>query len=233
MSELITNQKVSRDDLALIPVPPATATYQPVSHYDLASSFATIGKDILTDYVLVGENYGIARNGNQLFAVLNFKKDNSEMALSVGFRNSYDKSMSIGFCCGAQVFVCENMSFTGDIMVMRKHTKHILTELEDLAITTLYKAQYTFTKLIKDSDTMKTLQMVDDEAFRQLGYLFGHGVLSPRQLPVAKSQWLEPKHSEFEPRNAWSFYNACTAALKSSPPISVMERHIKLHNTLI
>lgn len=225
-------QKVSREDLNLIKVPNATKSYTPVSHYDLANSLSTIGQDILTDYTLISENYGIARQGNQLFAVLNFKKDNSEMALSFGFRNSYDKSMSIGFCCGASVFVCSNLSLTGDIAVMRKHTKNVLVELEDLAITTLYKAQYTFANLIKDSDQMKAKQIKDDEAFRMLGLLFGKGILSPRQLSTVKDQWIKPAHQDFELRNAWSFYNACTHSLKSVAPLQIMEKHIQLHRTM-
>ena len=224
------SQVVTREDLKQIPVPVTTDSYQSVPHYDLATSLSTIGQDILTDYTLVGENYGIARNGNQLFAVLKFLKDNSEMALSIGFRNSYDKSMSIGFCCGASVFVCDNLSFAGDIAVMRKHTKHVLTGLEDLAITTLYKAQYTFGKLIKDADAMKALVMNDEAAFQMLGLLYGRDVLSPRQLPVVRERWLKPAHDDFQPRNAWSFYNACTDALKSSPPLKIMEQHIKLHD---
>ena len=225
-------QVVTKEELKLIPVPEATDTYIPVPHYDLANSLTTIGQDILTDYMLIGENYGLARNGNQLFAVLNFKKGNSEMALSFGFRNSYDKSMSIGFCCGASVFVCDNLALTGDIAIMRKHTKNVLVELEDLAITTLYKAQYTFGKLVKDSEIMKARQITDNQAFQTLGLLFGHGVLSPRQLPVVKDKWLKPEHDEFQPRNMWSFYNCITHSLKTSPPLTIMERHIKAHNLI-
>ena len=173
MEGLSTGQLLKMEDLKTFPIPEATPTYQPVSHYDLASSLTTIGQDILTDYVLMGENYGLARNGNQLFAVLNFKKDNSEMALSFGFRNSYDKSMSIGFCCGASVFVCDNLMFQGDIAVMRKHTKNVLTNLEDLAITTLYRAQYTFGKLVKDTQLMRDVELTNEEAYEKIGLLWG------------------------------------------------------------
>jgi hypothetical protein len=233
MSDLLIHtrgsQTVSKDDLKLVPVPPTTASYQPVPHYDLATSLSVIGQDILTDYALVGENYGIARQGNQLFAVLKFQKEKSDMSLAVGFRNSYDKSMSIGFCCGASVFVCDNMSFAGDIAVMRKHSKNVLIGLEDLAITTLYKAQYTFGKLVKDAEVMKGREITDNDAFRLMGLLFGHGVLSPRQMPAMHKNWLKPKHDDFGPRNMWSLYNAGTEALKSSPPLKIMEQHIRLH----
>jgi hypothetical protein len=78
-------QQVNKDELDLIPVPAKTDSYQPVSHYDLADKISTIGQDLLTDYVLVGENYGVARQGNQMFAVLKFQREKNGMALSVAF----------------------------------------------------------------------------------------------------------------------------------------------------
>ena len=60
-----------------------------------------ISRDILRDYALIGETYAVAWQGNQMFALLKFKSDNEEMGLSVAFRNSYDKSMSVGIAIGA------------------------------------------------------------------------------------------------------------------------------------
>ena len=80
---------------------------------------------------------------------------------------------------------------------------------------------------------MKEKDIGNDKAFQMLGLLFGKNILSPRQLPVVKDHWLKPRHVEFSPRDMWSFDNACTEALKSSPPLNVMERHIKLHDTII
>jgi hypothetical protein len=236
MAELILHrggQLINRDELDLIPIPEATESYIPVSHYDLSKTLVTIGQDILTDYTLVGENYAIARNGNQMFAVLKFQNKNSDMALSVGFRNSYDRSMSVGFAVGASVFVCDNLALYGDVTVMRKHTKNVWSALEDMAITTIYKSQLSYEKIIEDAEALKNIKVSDDSSFKMLGLLFGHGIVSPRQLPVVKAEWLNPTHTEFQPRNAWSFYNACTQALKSSPPISIMEKHIDLHKTIV
>jgi hypothetical protein len=70
------------------------------------------------------------------------------------------------------------------------------------------------------------------EAFQLMGVLFGNNVISPRQMTVLKSEWLRPRYEEFQPRNMWSFYNASTECLKSCPPISIMEKHIKLHSTI-
>jgi len=72
--------------------------------------------------------------------------------------------------------------------------------------------------------------MIDNtEAFKMIGLMFGHGILTPRQLPVVKKEWLTPSYDDFRPRTMWSFYNACTEALKSCPPLVIMEKHISLH----
>lgn len=80
---------------------------------------------------------------------------------------------------------------------------------------------------------MKAHGMTNNQAFQMAGLLFGHGVLSPRQLPVVVDQWLKPKHKEFQPRNAWSLYNAITEGLKSTAPFNVMERHVSAHQMLL
>jgi len=220
---------VTKDQLDLIPLPEQTESYMPVSHYHLADKFLTISQDILRNYVLVGENYGIARQGSQLFAVLKFQNGKSEMGLSIAFRNSYDRSMALGMAIGASVFVCDNLSLSGEIVVMKKHTKNVWNELEETAIATIYKSQKNYEQITCDAGAMRTLSMDDGGAFRAMGLLFGKDIISPRQLTVLKDEWLNPSHQEFKPRSLWSFYNAATESLKSSPPVTIMEKHIRLH----
>ncbi len=236
MNELILHRGgnlVTKADLDLVPLPEETDSYQPVSHYHLADKLLTVSRDLLTDYVLVGEQYALARSGNQLFAVLNFKKDNRELGLSVAFRNSYDMSMSIGLAIGASVFICDNLALSGEVAVMKKHTKNVWNALEDLAISTLYRAGKNFEKVIADADRLKAMPMDNRNAFELMGYLFGEDIIGPRQLTTIKDEWLKPSHLEFQPRNKWSFFNAVTEALKSCPPVSIMEKHKAAYNAVI
>jgi Domain of unknown function (DUF932) len=225
-------QIVTRDDLALVPLPEATDSYVPVPHNHLADTLSTIGRDILKEFTLSKEQYALAREGQQMFGVLVFRSGHAELGLSIGFRNSYDKSMAVGIAIGAEVFVCDNLALTGDITIMRKHTANVWSSLENIAISTLYRSQQNFQKIIEDSETLKGRMIGDDEAFKTIGLLFGHGILSPRQLPVVKKEWLNPSHNDFMPRTMWSFYNACTEALKSCPPLLIMEKHISLHTVI-
>lgn len=224
---------VGRDELEAIPVPEATESYQPVSHFVLANTLATIGQDLLRGYTLTKEQYGLARHGQQMFAIQTYSMENSEMGLSIGFRNSYDKSMAIGIAIGATVFVCDNLALTGEITVLKKHTTNVWTALEETVIATLYRSQHNFDRICKDAEVLKSRELGNNEAFRTMGLLFGNNIITPRQLPVLKKQWLHPSHEEFKPRNMWSFYNSCTEVLKSTPPLQVMEKHIKLHTILM
>ena len=220
------------DDLRNIPLPEETPTYKPVSHYDLATNLAKVSATLLRDYSLEKSNYGLARDGAQLFGVHTYRNGSDSMGLSIGFRNSYDKSMSVGIAIGASVFVCDNLALTGEISISRKHSANVWQDLEELTITTIYRSQNNFNRILEDSQVMQSQHLSDDDAYRLTGLLYGHGIISPRQIPVVRKEWLTPSHDDFEDRNMWSFYNAVTEALKGSPPNKIMERHISLHQLL-
>ncbi len=222
----------SLDDLRNIPLPEETPTYKPVSHFDLATNLAEVSGTLLRDYQLDRSQYGLARDGNQMFGVHTYRNGSDSMGLSIGFRNSYDKSMSVGIAIGASVFVCDNLALTGEIAIARKHTSNVWQDLEELTITTVYRSQNNFHRIVEDAQIMQAQHLSDDDAYRLTGLLYGHGIISPRQIPIVKKEWLTPSHQEFEDRNVWNFYQAVTEALKGSPPPKILERHIALHQLL-
>ena len=223
-------ERVDHESLKTVPVPVATESYQPVLHNELADMVRTIGQDILHDFTFYKEQYALAREGRQMFGIHTYQNGSNEMGLSIGFRNSYDKSLSIGIALGASVFVCDNLAFTGDVMLFRKHTSNVLEDLHQLILSAVYSQKSNFLDIQKDSDKLKQVDMDDDRAFKMMGLLYGRGIMSPRQLPVILHEWLHPGYEDFKPRNAWSLYNACTEALKTAPPQHVMEKHIRLHH---
>ena len=115
---LITSNEVELEHLKDVKMPTKTASYTPVSHYDLTMNIGDIAGRVLNGMTLVKSRYGLAREGNQMFGTHTFKDNvDDEIGLAVGFRNSYDKSMSVGIAVGARVFVCENLMMNGDITI--------------------------------------------------------------------------------------------------------------------
>ncbi|NQV50216.1 MAG: hypothetical protein HQ507_06945 [Candidatus Marinimicrobia bacterium] len=230
---LKSGQECSLDDLKDIPTPPGTRSYQPIPHYALAVKIANIAQELLTGFDLDNSVYGTARDGAQLFGLHTFKKSNNELGLSIAFSSSLDKSISLKIATGGVVTICSNLCLTGKIMKARKHTTTLLDDLDEMILTSVFRARSSYTSAIMDTEVMKGVVVEDDGAYRALGHLFGHKILSPRQMPVALKEWKRPSHQDFDPRTLWSLYNAVTEALKSSPPQNIMERHIQLHKHLL
>ena len=77
-------EAVTEKDLDLFPVPQETATYKPVSHFELVKQIKLVSQDLLTlrsggdAFTLERESFGVAREGKQMFGVLTFV--NSEIS---------------------------------------------------------------------------------------------------------------------------------------------------------
>jgi len=134
---------------------------------------------------------------------------------------------------GGSVFVCDNLVLTGEVTVLKKHTLNVVASIESLALSAIYKSRSAFNQIQEDAEVMKGIPMSDNEAYRMLGLIYGKGIITPRMIPVVKNEWLKPSHDDFVGRNLWSFYNSVTESLKSSPPQSIMERHLNLHSQLM
>ena len=216
-------------DLESVRIPAETASYKPLGHADLARMLATQAADLLTRFQLHKSSYGLTRDGQRMFGVHTFRDSDTELGLCIGFRNSYDRSMSIGIAVGASVFVCDNLAFTGDISVLRKHTRNVIADIEMLSLSAIYLSRKAYQQIRVQSQAMREAELQDEEAFRLLGALYGRGILTPRQIPVVKREWRSPQHEDFKPRTLWSFYNSVSESLKTSPPQQIMERHLRLH----
>ncbi len=225
--------EVGLPELQAVPLPQKTDSYQPVAHADLAMNLQRVASDLLRGYTFDHSNYGLNKEGQQMFGIHTFRNGSDEMGMSIGFRNSYDKSMSVGIAIGASVFVCDNLALTGEVTVMKKHTLNVLIELEEKIVTTIYRSKNNFTNILEDSEKMKVLNLSDDNAFKIMGLLYGHKVVSPTQMSVMNREWANPVYDDFAPRNLWSLYNCANSALKSSPHNKIMEKHIALHETMM
>ena len=90
--------KMGRTELAQIPVPQATRTHRPVPHHQIVEalvetlSFRHIG--------VVNEEYAVSADGMKMFGVLDLETQMEGCRFAVGVRNSHDKTLRLGLCCG-------------------------------------------------------------------------------------------------------------------------------------
>ncbi len=126
--------RCSRKEAFSIVVPEPTDTYQPLSNEELVlmiNKVAAIHGVKLTD-----EQLGTDLKGQRFFGVYTvegFDFFGGKIKLTLGFCNSYNKSMSGRMCMGGEVTVCSNRHFyaftdkaTGiNMMATHEHRKNI------------------------------------------------------------------------------------------------------------
>ena len=113
---------ISREELALVPTPPATETHRPIPHHEIVRALVeTLG---FRHIGVVHDEYAVSPDGMKVFGVLDLETEMAGCRFSIGLRNSHDKSMRLAMTCGYRVFVCSNMAFSGDFTpVLAKHSK--------------------------------------------------------------------------------------------------------------
>lgn len=228
------SRRCSLEELLTIPEPQKTTSYTPLNHYDFAINVLTIASDLLKGYRFDGDSYALSASGERMFGVITYRRINprpdEELKLAIGIRNSYDKSMSAGLVIGSSVLVCDNLVFSGDIKVMRKHSgSDMHQDLHDQIITAIYKSQHSFHEISRDVEAMKAQPMDQQDKYGFIGQLTGEGILSATQSAAAFRELWNPSHPEFEVDTLWAGYNCATEALKSSPVDKIVQRHAGLH----
>jgi len=215
-----------KDALLSAALPQITNSYTPVAHAHLLDM---IGEKLdRRNYKIEHEHFSSNEKNTQMFGVYRLTYGSDEHKLSIGFRNSYDKSLAVGMVAGSSVIVCSNLMFAGDIKVMRKHTSNIFNDLDNMIGETIDLAEHEYEVLEADTATMKSKPLSLTEMAEASGRMFiQHNLITPTQMNILRRELTDSE--AFKEKTVWDFYNHTTEALKSSHPRDVMNRHTKVH----
>jgi len=234
MSNLCTSNAVNEATIRGIVAPDGTDTWFPIPHSKLLDEVdkAMNKLDLIVDSN--GKQFGTKRDGHQMFAVYNLLNQDAiseDFGLSIGIRNSTDKSLSAAVCFGSHVFVCDNLAFSGEIAIARKHTKNIIGDLPDLILGAL--RQFVSFKGYQERlyQELAKAQLTDKDVHDFVCRAFKNKVMPVGQIAHILASWDSPSHESFKPRTAWSLFNAFTEAAKvgfARNPQVASERTIRL-----
>jgi hypothetical protein len=91
-------------DLYNVRIPASTDSYSAVSHQNIIE--AVHEQLYKRNLQVVNEKYNVAANGDKVIGYFDLNyMGNSEMGMRLAFRNSYDKSMSVAFVAGTNVWI--------------------------------------------------------------------------------------------------------------------------------
>ena len=150
----------------------------------------------------------------------------------VGLRNSHVQKYPAGLVVGSWVFVCDNLAFSGEVSVTRKHTTNIRRDLQGL----VSKAVGFLSERWLDQETRinayRDYNVTNVRAHDLIIKALDARVITTQQVVKVLQEWREPQHEEFQARNAWSFFNSFTEVLKGTNPFILAPRTQTLHGLL-
>lgn len=211
-------QKITRDELALVPTPLGTHTHRPVPHHEIVDALVeTLGFRQIGVHKM---EFAISEDGNKCFGLIELGHGFTGARFALGLRNSHDKTMRLALTVGYRVFVCDNMAFNGDFEpLLAKHTKNFqLTRAISVGIDDM---QRNFEPMVEGVERWRTAQLSDAAAKLIIYRAFVEGELeAPRHLDRrVHDLYFNPQIEEFQPRTTWSLSNAFTSAFKELDPI--------------
>jgi hypothetical protein len=227
---------VDFETLKEMPTPEGTHTHRPIPHWLLVAeteqAFSRQAKLSIKE-----ETHTLSIDGNRYFGLLELQNGfHSDYALMVGLRNSHDKAFAAGLACGAQVFVCSNLSFSGDVVIGRKHTVNILDDLPVLIDDAVERICDLADRQKERFDAYKNHEMENSKADALLIEMLRRRILTGSQIPKVLKEWDEPSHQEFAgSRNCWRMFNAVTEVIRprsQNQMVNLSARTRALHGLL-
>jgi hypothetical protein len=223
---------VELDQVTSVKTPRATESWQPIPHAQLIQ---TVQRTLKATNLTIGtQAHSLTRDGQRyfgLFEVLS-QQGSDDYCLVLGLRNSHDKTFPAGLVAGSSVFVCDNLSFSGEVQFARKHTRFINRDLPQLTERAIGQLMAKWHDQDKRISTYKRSELDDTVAHDLIIRSTDVSVISNRMIPAVLKEWREPRHEEFEARNAWVLFNSFTEALKDGSLAELPKRTQALHGLL-
>lgn len=167
---------------------------------------------------IVDEAFGVTKDGNRFFGLMKLQSDFDDYAPTVGMSGSYNQTLAAKYALGANIFVCDNLVFTGEIVIKTKQTTYIRERLPTLvegAVSQMPRMIEVQNNKFKSYHHTTLTPRQGDAAITELVRL---GAVLPSQVGKVIQEWDEPSHAEHaeDGFSVWRMNNAVTEAMKPS-----------------
>lgn len=207
--------RVNREEVYNAGVPTPTRSHCPIPHStileEVEHNLERIGMEV------VQEAHAMSHEDMRYFGMLEIaQNDGGDFSTIVGLRNSNDKAFAAGLVVGSGVMVCDNLCFSGEIKVARKHTRFILDSIPDLMAEAIERVvpvrELQQNRIEKYKQTELAVGQVND----MLIAAFDADVISSSKIGQVLAEYRDPRHHEFKEdgNTVWRLMNAFTEIMK-------------------
>jgi len=231
---------VDEMELHEIPTPKPTRTHHPVPHGVFASEVEKVIAH--NGFSINRKEYAIFRDGMRMLGIFSIDEATGrDYQMTVGLRNSHDKSVAAGLVLGMNVRVCSSGMFFGESSFRTLHTPKIMSRLPYLINKSFGNLLPMQRRMDQSIEIYKNHRTRDTEVHDFLIKSVDRGVIPNSFIPHVLKEYRVPRHDEFVRRmehsdrvirTGWTLMNAYSEILKRVNPLTLPTRTIKLHEML-
>ena len=203
--------------------------YTPIPHHTLVE----LTREALdrTGLEIVEEEHALARGGDRYFGGFSLRGDDiqgDDRKIVLGLRNAHDRSFAASIAIGNQMMVCENLCFSSDVKLARRHTVHILKDLPRVLSSAVSRVTSHWVDMGKRMDAYKNTEV--ESASDLLVELVDAKALPARDIYKTVQEFRDPRHDEFKGGSLWTLYNSVTENLKGSDLSKLSQRTMTMQS---
>jgi uncharacterized protein DUF932 len=214
--------------------PSASSTWVPVPHHRLLEHVESTIRG--SGLAVINEAHALWREGLRYFGLMEVANGeaHSDYGLVIGLRNSHDKSFPAAIAMGSAVFVCDNLAFSAEVTIARRHTRFIERDLPRIVHTAVGRLTDLRGQQDERIQSYKETELEDAAAHDLVIRAVDANVLPVTQVPDVLKEWRSPSHDQFaaDGKTVWRFHNAITHVWKGRNLAALLRRSQALHGLL-
>ena len=226
---------VTREAVINTHTPAPTETWFPIAHETLIQRVWTAVEQM--GMKVTDETHALTKDGARYFGLLQVEMPNqkgADYSYVLGMRNANDQAFTAAVSAGSRVFVCDNLAFTGEITIARKHTRFIERDLPILVGRAVGLLNQKWTSMDERIALYKRSEVSDTQAHDLIVRSLDCGAITTTQIPKIVAEWRAPRHPEFVDagKTMWRLLNSFTEVAKSNPTQELAPRTVRLQGLL-
>jgi hypothetical protein len=217
---------VERPAVVEAPTPTASATWVPVPHHRLLEQVESTL--VASGMKVANEAHALWNDGLRYFGLLEVTNGapHDDYGLVIGLRNSHDKTFPAAIAMGSAVYICDNLAFSAEVTIARRHTRFIERDLPRIVHTAVGRLSDMRGQQDERIRTYKKTELSDPAAHDLVIRAVDATVLPVTKVPEVLAEWRTPSHEEFaaDGKTLWRFHNAMTHVWKGRN-LAALPRH--------
>lgn len=197
---VLGSNHVSREEVALCGTPESVGRHVPIPHIMLIEE--TEKALLQAGFQIEEEDHVLARQDKENptihyryfggFALTRKDLAGEDRRIVLGLRNANDKGFAAAVCIGNQMMVCENLCFSSEEKLARRHTTNIKRDLPNTIATAISRIVTRWSEMSERIEIYKSQFLTEAEASELAVHLVDQDSLPKQKLYDVISLWRDP-----------------------------------------